>query len=280
MEEFIEYLRFPDFESASELIDILELNEIPYQVDDSAIHFDVAASSISPLDKQVIIQIREADFERANLLYTSQNDQTEDNSNDDHYLYSFSDNDIIDVIANPTEWNEFEVDLAKQISKTRGLKPTAELIKTLRQENFKEQNKKEIENKNKKKLGYGWFLWIAILSMINSIDFVFHNGLFFIFGLGLTQAVDGIVYVLKGNFIYFGFVVNIIISSVFILFWYYAKKEKTWAYLTGMILYGLDTILFIIVRDWLSVGFHIFVLIGISYGYSTLRENIKSKNSA
>lgn len=270
MDKLIEYQRFPDYDTASELIDILEANEIPYQVDDSALRFDIAANSFNPIDKQVIIQIREDDFERANLLYTTESNQTEKNPTEDHYLYSFSDNDIIDVIANPDEWTDFEVKLAKEISKQRGLKPTAEIIKTIRKDKINEQIKVSTESKRKISMGYSWFLWIAILSIVNTIDFTFHKRLFFIFGLGMTQLVDGVVNVLQGKFIAIGLLFNILISSVFILFWYYAKKKKQWAFLTGMILYGLDTILFIIARDWLSMGFHLFVLLLIFSGYDAL----------
>ncbi|HNW98577.1 MAG TPA: zinc ribbon domain-containing protein [Bacteroidales bacterium] len=70
MDNFIEFRRFPNFDEASELIGILDSNGIPYQVNvnDSAIHFDLAASSINPFDKQIIIQIKEEDFEKADLL--------------------------------------------------------------------------------------------------------------------------------------------------------------------------------------------------------------------
>jgi len=275
MDTYIEFQRYQDLSSATELIDILDENEIPYQVDDSSAHFDLTASSISPLDQHVIIKIREEDFEKVNGLFTTDKKQPINNSSDDHYLYSFSDNDIIDVIVNPEEWTDFEVTLAKQISKQRGLKPTAEFVKSTRKEKIEEEKKEAIMTKTSISMGYAWFLWIAILSIINTIDFTYHKRLFFIFGLGITQVVDGAMKILKGNFVIAGFVFNIIISFLFFVFWYYAKKKKQWAFIVGLVLYGLDTILFILVRDWLSTGFHIFVLLGIGFGYQSLLQNNK-----
>ena len=55
------------------------------------------------------------------------------------YLYSFSDNEIVNVIVNPKEWTEEEIELAKKISAQRGL---SELIKS-----------SEIEIKKQKKSG-------------------------------------------------------------------------------------------------------------------------------
>jgi hypothetical protein len=37
------------------------------------------------------------------------------------YLYSFSDNEIVDIVVHPKEWTEKEIELAKKISAQRGL---------------------------------------------------------------------------------------------------------------------------------------------------------------
>jgi len=276
MDNYIEFQRFPDLNSAYELIDILEANRIPYQVDDSATRFDIANASTNPMENQVIVRIRETDFETVNQLFAKNTSQADENSGVDHYLYTFSDNDIIDVIANPEEWTELEVKIANEIFKQRGLKPTAELIKSVRKEKIQEQEKKAKETKSRFVIGYSWFLWIAILSIINSIDFAIHNKLFFICGLGIVQVVDEIMNMAKGHFVIIGLIINLLLPSVFIVFWYYAKKKQQWAFLTGIIVYGLDTIIFIINRDWWSVGFHVFVLALISGGYESLKKKYET----
>jgi hypothetical protein len=272
MDNFIEFQRFPDFNTASELIDILDANRILYQVDDSATRFDIANASTNPMENQVIVRIKETDFETVNNLCEKKTSQAEENIGVDHYLYTFSDNDIIDVIANPEEWTELEVKIANEIFKQRGLKPTAELIKSVRKEKIQEQNKKATETKNRFVIGYSWFLWIAILSFINSIDFAFHNKLFFICGLGIVQVVDEVMNMAEEHFVIIGLIINLLLPTVFIVFWYYAKKKKPWAFLTGMLLYGLDTIILIFNREWWSVGFHVFVLSLISGGYESLSK--------
>jgi len=276
MDNFIEYQRFPTIESAVELIDILEENDISYRINDSLGSFDIAASNMSPFDKQVVVFIEEENFEKVNLLFINENSPKEDNADDDHYLYSFSDEDIIEVIANPEDWAELEVTLANQIAKERDLKITAVAIKSARKERFEEQLKVEAETKAQISGGYSWFIWIGILSIINSIDILFHNQLFFIFGLGITPFIDALTNVSKGDYNVIGLIINVFISSIFILLWVFAKRKQRWAFLFGMILYGLDTLLFIIIKDWWCVGFHIFVLIMIYYGIVSL--NKKKKN--
>ena len=272
MDNFIEYQRFPTIESAVELIDILEENDISYRINDSLGSFDIAASSMSPFDKQVVVFIEEENFEKVNLLFINDNSPKEDNTDNDHYLYSFSDEDIIEVIANPEDWAELEVTLAKQIVKQRDLKITAEAIKSARKERFEEQLKVEAETKAQVSGGYSWFLWIGILSIINSIDILFHNQLFFIFGLGITPFIDSLTNVSKRDYNVIGLIINVFISSIFIFLWIFAKRKQRWAFLFGMILYGLDTLLFVIIKDWWCVGFHVFVLTMIYYGIISLNK--------
>jgi hypothetical protein len=40
----------------------------------------------------------------------------------------------------------------------------------------------------------------------------------------------------------------------------FSRKLMAWAFVTGIILYILDALLFIWVKDWLSFGFHIIAL--------------------
>ena len=39
---------------------------------------------------------------------------------DDYYLLSFSDDELIDVVSKSDEWNKFDVSLAKKLLKERG----------------------------------------------------------------------------------------------------------------------------------------------------------------
>jgi hypothetical protein len=54
---------------------------------------------------------------------------------------------------------------------------------------------------------------------------------------------------------------------LFMLFGYYANLRKNWAYVLGMIVYAVDGLLFIFVRDFVSVVFHLVTLALIFRGY-------------
>lgn len=274
MDKYVEYSRFPNLSSAQELIKSLESNQIHFELDDTALRFDISAKDINPIDNQLIIRIKEADFERVNLLTTNKSMKAEVTSDSDHYLHSFSDNDIIDVIVNQDDWTPNEVELAKKISNQRNLKPTAELIKALRNEKISAQNKHVVSADRNTSAGASWFLWIGILSILNTFDSALNLSVSFIFGLGITQIIQtvmiGLQGLYQGYYIALGFVLSLALSSLFILFWYYAKRGKQWAYLIGIVLYTFDTVIFMVGKDWLSVGFHVFLLFAISSGYNSL----------
>jgi len=45
-----------------------------------------------------------------------------------------------------------------------------------------------------------------------------------------------------------------------------------WAFVLGMVLYALDGCLFLLVRDWPALGFHVFALVMIGRGYVAARR--------
>jgi hypothetical protein len=102
----------------------------------------------------------------------------------------------------------------------------------------------------------------------------------FIVGLGITQIFDGIAAAaaenLAGNSALavhsLAFVMDFLASVAVAVFGLLAHKRKAWAFVVGMVLYALDGLLFVMVGDWLSAGFHAFALFGIFGGLSALRK--------
>ncbi len=120
--------------------------------------------------------------------------------------------------------------------------------------------------------GAGWFYWIAVLSIVNSLIVLFGGKMNFIIGLGITQVIDGYAFVLSENYNsnvikIVGLLLNVFISCIFVVFGILSNKKHRWAFLTGMILYALDGLIFFIGPDFFSIGFHIFALFFIFKGF-------------
>jgi hypothetical protein len=136
---------------------------------------------------------------------------------------------------------------------------------------------------NRLRSGAGWFYWIAGLSLINSVLIFTETNLTFIFGLGITRLIDYLA-------IYFGqelqldavnsvriigWVMNLFIIGIFALLGVFANKRKRWAFIVGMLLYGLDSLLELFVWDTpdiLAFAFHLIVLWGLAGGLRALGQ--------
>lgn len=126
------------------------------------------------------------------------------------------------------------------------------------------------------KNGASQFYWIAGLSVVNSLISVFGGGVFFVIGLGVTLLIDnvaaGISQEVGGSPIVLGmgFLFSLIFDLIFVLFGYFAGKGKRWAFITGMVLYGLDALLMLTFQEWIGFAFHLYFMWSIWQGMSAL----------
>jgi len=129
------------------------------------------------------------------------------------------------------------------------------------------------------KSGASNFYWIAALSVVNSILSIAGTGTYFVIGLAVTLLVDGMAIgvaemapeaalIVK----IIGLVVSIMVSAVVALFGFFAIKGNRWAFITGMVLYGLDGLLMLVFQDWIGILFHAFFLWGLFGGLRALGQ--------
>jgi len=267
MNDLIVLQKFPTLESAESLITLLNQNNIPYQIDDTGKRFSLV---YNPTGDFIFVKIQKSDLEKAQSILSEIDEDDSVSIGEDHYLYTFSDSDIIDVIANQSEWSKEEIKLANEIALQRKLDLSAETLKNAKKKKLEEEIRTEQKERGKIKNTANWFLIIAVLSVLNTISLTMQLNFRLIFGLGITQVIDGVIYRTTNSFNFYNIITSILISSVFVVFWFFARKEKKWAFVIGTIVYGIDTLLFLMVDDLMSVGFHIFVISGIIAGYLVL----------
>jgi len=126
--------------------------------------------------------------------------------------------------------------------------------------------------------GADWFFWIAALSAINSIVYLTGGSTFFVAGLGTTQLIDAFASVMMegeiSSMVSFFTVLNIILDLavivLFVVFGIFARKAHRWAFIVGMVLYVLDTLILVWAVDWFSILFHAWALFGLFTGYRAI----------
>lgn len=109
------------------------------------------------------------------------------------------------------------------------------------------------------RVGASWFFAIGIFSVINALIALSKSGAFFLVGLGVNLLIPSLV-------------ANFIVCGIFALLGVFARKGQIWSFIVGMILYGLDALIFLPTGLWLPLAFHAYVLFRIFMGLKACFE--------
>jgi hypothetical protein len=122
--------------------------------------------------------------------------------------------------------------------------------------------------------GANWFIWIAGLSLVNSVLFVAGSDWAFFLGLGATQFSDAfgkeIITGTTGEVV--ALVVDVVIAAIFVGLGLMSRKAALWSFIVGMVLIVLDALLLVWVEDWAAVAFHALALFFIIRGFQAARH--------
>jgi hypothetical protein len=119
--------------------------------------------------------------------------------------------------------------------------------------------------------GAQWFYWVAALSLINSVLALAGQEWRFILGLGITQLVQEMAKESGGGGTAAG-VVGLVFIGFFAVLGHRAVDGRRWAFVAGMVAYGLDGVIFLLAQHWIGVAFHVFALVMIGKGYVAARQ--------
>ena len=124
--------------------------------------------------------------------------------------------------------------------------------------------------------GARWFFWIAALTIITSVIALTGSSWHFIISLGVTQIFDGLAAATSeqgGSLVkVIAFTLDAIAAGVFALLGVLAQKRYSWSFMVGMTLFGLDSLLFLLGRDWIGIAFHAYVLYALYRGFSAAQK--------
>ena len=113
---FTPFRRFDDMVVAKEFLTILEEKGIGYKIEEYA--KEAGISLYNQSEKEILIKLRQEDFEEANSIMSNEN--IPDEISADYYLYDFTDEELIEVLVKPHEWGEIDGVFAPKILIQRG----------------------------------------------------------------------------------------------------------------------------------------------------------------
>jgi hypothetical protein len=130
----------------------------------------------------------------------------------------------------------------------------------------------ELEELEKKiRGGASWFYWIAGLTAVNTVMAFFGDGGGFAIGLGVTQITDGFAQAGGGSAAIAG-IVGAMAVAFFVMLGIFSGRKHRWAFIVGMGLYGLDTLIFVFAESYLGIGIHALALWYLFAGFRAAGE--------
>jgi hypothetical protein len=127
------------------------------------------------------------------------------------------------------------------------------------------------------KMGASWFYWIAGLTVFNSLSALCKWDFGFYLGLGITQWIDGIIGALGTVGGVIAMAIGLLAAGLLVLLGIFCHKCHAWAFIVGLILLGLDTLIvgvsaLVVPSIWIGVGLHVWALISIFLGFRASRQ--------
>jgi hypothetical protein len=164
MSDFITYQKFWSMDEAVELVQLLKDNNVEFEVVDNSISVDV--TFVPNRDREKEVKLKREDFAKVDELLEKIAESGLENIDKDHYLFQFSQAELLEIIQKPDEWSKNDFLLAKHILTTQGVTITPDQVKELKEQRLEKLAEPESGNAVWTFLGYVLALGGGILGML------------------------------------------------------------------------------------------------------------------
>jgi hypothetical protein len=141
-EDFKTFMSLSEPEMAKEIAAILLSGNILHSIHDNRKDFDPGMTN-NESGKSIDIQIRPQDFPKAENLINEKLELDENQIDPEHFLFGFTNDELIDVIKHADEWHPLDVKLAKHILDKNGILLSQQDLETLQKKRIEEKAKPE-----------------------------------------------------------------------------------------------------------------------------------------
>jgi hypothetical protein len=147
---------------------------------------EIAYSGVKPSYIKYQTLIASSDFEKANRLMDDFAKKAVSEVDKDHYLFEFSNQELYDILANSSEWSEFDQQLAIKILSERGELVDEKTLRELKTAKLTEMTKPKKASVGEIALGY---LFPLLGFLTNNYAFAFVGAFLALFiGLHLFRG--------------------------------------------------------------------------------------------
>jgi len=167
---FARFKEFPTMDSAMPILEILTKNHLPVKVIRNRATFDGILGVEHP--ERVELQVQLRNFEEARLVIENEMILPIYATEEDYYLFDFSDEELYQILLKSDEWGEFDYMLAKKILQDRGKTIDDDFLEVHQKQRLEELARPETSSLSFVCAGYifallggflgiliGWLLW-------------------------------------------------------------------------------------------------------------------------
>lgn len=165
MSSLLTFQKYNDPGLARAIGEMLGRAGIAYEIEGEHFHLDQAIVG-NPSQPLIHLKIPPADFVRAHAVLEDYYEGQLQDVDPDYYLFTFTDQELLDILVKPDEWGHFDYVLARKLLIERGYDITPELTEQLKAQRLTELEKYEDADLDKAGplLGMGAITGIAVAS--------------------------------------------------------------------------------------------------------------------
>jgi len=118
------------------------------------------------ISNSVQLKIHQKDFAKANAFLDKEADNLTTEIEDSHYLHSFSDEELYEILMKPDEWSNIDYKIAHKLLIKKGKQFDPELLNALKKQRIDDLAKPEASQK-------AWILFAYIMTALGGLSGIF-----------------------------------------------------------------------------------------------------------
>jgi hypothetical protein len=172
MNDFVPFQSFFTEDEATPIMETLKENNIEYKIEKLKEPLGSIIAGEITQDK-IFLQIRSTDFQKANEVLDKVILNNIPTLEKDYYLFTFTNNELLEIIQKPDEWSRQDFLIARKILNDRGADLPDEKINAIKTTRIKELAKQESGDSFWIILGYALALLGGIMGFAVGLPFIF-----------------------------------------------------------------------------------------------------------
>jgi hypothetical protein len=169
MSHFSTYQKFFSPEQAAPVLTILKDHNIPFEFIKSKKLVDSVIGGDTSFDNLYELKISNTRFEEVNQLLRETQDININDLASDYYLFSFTDEELVDILRHPDEWSPQDYHIALLILEERGITFTKNELADYRKERIRVLARPEKLHKRLLYAGYAFAFFGGVFGVITGL---------------------------------------------------------------------------------------------------------------